>query len=106
MKRMPILTSGRTLVARGDLPMPADDDGSDWAAVAVVDVDRSDASYLGSYWASGYRGFLATGDVRHLAPFEGDLVAGLPLMTDPGLIEEFDEEFGQVDVAQIYEQGL
>lgn len=106
MKRMPVLTSGRALVARGDIAAPADDNGSDWAELTIVEVDRGDASYLGSYWASGYRGFLATGDSHRLAPFRGDVVGGLPLMTDPDLIEEFDEDFGQVDVREIYEQGF
>jgi len=106
MKRMPILTSGRLLVQRGILSAPVDDDGSDWAELAIVEVDDQDASFLGSYWASGHRNFLATGDPKHLRPFEGEEVDGLPLMTDPALIEGFDEDFGQVDVRELYEKGF
>ena len=106
MKRMPILTSGRLLVERGVIGVPLDDDGSDWAELAIVEVDDQDASFLGSYWASGHRDFLATGDRAHLKPFEGEEVDGLPLMTDPALIEEFDEEFGHVDVRELYEKGF
>lgn len=106
MRRMPILTSGRLLLARGMTDVPYEDDGSDWAAVAIVEVDDEAASLLGSYWNSGHRNFLATGDTSHLALFEGEEVDGLPLMTDPRLIEEFDEEYGDVDVREIYEQGF
>lgn len=106
MKRMPILTSGRQLVARGLTTPPYRDDGSDRAEVTVVEVNDADASLLGSYWNSGHRNFLATGDVSHLVPFEGVSIDGLPLMTTPRLIEEFDDAFGHVDVREIYEQGF
>ena len=137
---MPILTSGRTLVALGLIPAPTDVDGSDWAELIVVDVSDEDASFLGSYWEAQRR-FLGTGEVEHLKPFEGEVVVGrpvmtdpdlieepsddeepseaeessdaeepseaeLPLITDPKLIEEFDEDFGQVDVRELYEQGF
>jgi len=105
MKRMPILTSGRVLVDRGLIAPPADDDGSDWAELLVVEVTDQDASFLGSYWNSGHRQFLATGKTSHLADFEGEQVNGLALMTDPRLIEEFDEEYGQIDVREIYDPG-
>ncbi|HZO36735.1 MAG TPA: hypothetical protein VFB41_07660 [Solirubrobacteraceae bacterium] len=105
MKRMPLLTSGRVLVARGDIKAPIDDDGSDWAELTIVEVNDIDASLLGSYWSSGHQAFLGTGNVDRLKPFEGELVNGLPVMTDPGLIEEFDEQFGYVDVREIYEQA-
>lgn len=106
MKRMPLLTSGRLLVERGMIDAPREDDGSDWAELTSVEVDDQDASFLGSYWTSGHRNFLATGDPKHLKPFEGEEVDGLPLMTDPRLIEEFDQDFGQVDVRELYEKGL
>jgi hypothetical protein len=140
MKRMPILTSGRALVALRVIPAPIDDDGSDWAELTVADVSDEDASFLGSYWEAQRR-FLGTGKVKHLKPFEGEVVLGrqvmadpdliaepaegdepseaeepaeaaepadaeLPLITDPKLIEEFDEDFGQVDVRELYEQGF
>jgi hypothetical protein len=60
---------------------------------------------VGSYWASGHRDFLATGDRSHLKPFEGEEINGLPLMTDPTLIEDFDEDFGQVDVRELNRRG-
>jgi hypothetical protein len=47
MKRMPILTSGRLLVQRGIISAPLDDDGSDWAELAIVEVDDQDASFRG-----------------------------------------------------------
>jgi len=134
MKRMPILTSGRALVALGVIPAPTHDDGSDWAELIVADVSDEDASFLGSYWEAKRR-FLGTGEVEHLKPFEGEVVVGrpvmtdpdrieepsegevpseaeepseaeLPLITDPKLIEEFDEDFGQVDVRELYEKGF
>lgn len=106
MKRMPILTSGRLLVRRGEINPPYSDPGSDWAALAVVEVSEGDAALLGEYWASGHRGFLATGDREYLSPFDGLVIDGLPLITDPRLIEEFDDEYGYVDVREIYEGGL
>jgi hypothetical protein len=54
MKRMPIPTSGRLLVQRGIISAPLDDDGSDWAELAVVEVDDQDASFPGSYDEAGY----------------------------------------------------
>ena len=106
MSQMPILTSGRMLVRRGVIEAPDADQGSDWAALAIVEVDEDDASLLGEYWASGHRGFLATGNRDYLNPFEGVEIEGLPLMTTPRLIEEFDDEYGHVDVREIYEGGL
>lgn len=106
MKRMPILTSGRRLVARGMTTPPYQDNGSDWAEVAVVEVSDADAALLGSYWNSGHRNFLATGHTTHLLPFEGVEIDGLPLMTSARLIEEFDEDFGHIDVREIYERGF
>lgn len=105
MSSMPILTSGRLLLSRGLVAPPYEDGGSDWAELTVVDVDEQEASLLGSYWNSGYRNFLATGDLNHLGPFTGETVRGFPLMTNTRLIEEFDEAYGHVDVREIYEQG-
>lgn len=106
MARMPVLTSGRLLVARGEIDPPYEDDGSDWAVAIALDVTDEDASLLGSYWNSGYGAFLGDGNADHLAAFVGVQVNGLPLVTDPGLIEEFDDGYGYVDVREIYEQGL
>jgi hypothetical protein len=84
MSEMPILTDGE---------------------LVVVDVTSPfDQSTVGSYWASGYYGFLETGDVGRLAPFEGVAIAGHPLETDPDVIEEFDDAHGPVDVRQYYKQ--
>jgi hypothetical protein len=84
MSQMPILSGGKLL---------------------VVDVrDPSDQSTVGSYWTSGYDGFLATGDVRRLEPFEGVVIAGYPLETDPDAIEDFDDLHGSVDVREYYKQ--
>jgi hypothetical protein len=81
--------------------MPILSDGE----LIVVDVPNSiDQSIVGSYWASGYYGFLATGDVHRLAPFEGVTIAGYPLETDPDVIEDFDDAHGAVDVREYYKQ--
>lgn len=84
MSQMPILSDGR---------------------LVVVDVrDPVDQSTVGSYWTSGYYGFLGTGDVRRLEPFEGVMIAGYPLETDPDAIEDFDDAHGSVDVREYYKQ--
>ena len=84
MSRMPILSDGELRVV--NVPSP------------------DDQSTVGSYWASGYYGFLATGDVDRLAPFDGVAIAGHRLETDPDVIEEFDDAHGPVDVRQYYKQ--
>ena len=60
---------------------------------------------MGEYWASGHRGFLATGNRGYLKPYEDVEVEGLALMTDPRLIEQFDDEYGHVDVRELYDGG-
>jgi len=105
MKRMPILTSGHAAVEQGLIDAQAHDAGSDWAALVVIDVSDRDASLLGEYFEKAHRAFLATGDTSLLTPFQHTTINGLPLITDPRLIEEFDEEFGQIDVAEIYDSG-
>lgn len=105
MSTIPILTSGRLLVDRGLIEPPYEDDGSDWAELYVVETrDPREASLAASYWSSGYRGFLATGDPQRLYAFDGETVAGLPLMTDPSLVEDFYFDFGHVDFAEIYQR--
>jgi len=82
MPQVPILTSGGLL---------------------VVDVtDPDEASLAGKYWSSGYEGFIETGDVGYLAPFEYETVAGYPLETDPDVIEDFYFDHGPIDVAEYY----
>jgi hypothetical protein len=104
MPRVPVLTSGRLLVDQGLMPKPAWDVGDDWAELRVVDVADHEASIAGAYWASGLASFLRTGDTGALAWFEGESVGGLPLLTDPDLLEDFDLEHGVVDFAEIYER--
>ena len=84
MSRMPILT-------RGEL-------------IEVEVSDPSEQSLVGSYWASGFDGFLSTGDAARLAPFEGQTVAGHPLETDSDAIEDFYLSHGPVDVREYYKQ--
>lgn len=104
MSRVAILTSGRELVDAGLIDAPVPDRGGDWAELYVVDADPWEASLAGQYWAAGVRGFLATGDTDRLDPFVGQRIGGLPLLTDPDLIEEFDQDFGQVDFLEYYER--
>jgi hypothetical protein len=71
----------------------------------VVEVtDPSEQSLVGSYWSAGFDGFLETGDVGRLAPFVGVTAAGLPLETDPDVIEGFYFDHGPVDVREYYKQ--
>lgn len=105
MKRVPILVSGRLAVDRGIVESPdASVDRGDWAQLVVVDVDGDDASVAGQYWASGVRNYLAAGVPAHLDAFDGETVGGLPLLTDPRLVEDFDAEFGHVDFHEYYER--
>jgi hypothetical protein len=84
MSQMPILSGGKLLVVEVDNP--------------------NDASTVGLYWSSAYDGFLATGDVGRLEPFEGVVIAGYPLEIDPDAIEDFDDVHGSVDVREYYKQ--
>jgi hypothetical protein len=111
MPRVPILTSGLALVEAGLIPPPEGlggkdrSDGAlqDWAEAWAVDVDDAEASLAGRYVSAGLTGFLASGDVGRLKPFVGQTVGGFALMTDPDLIEEFDEEHGQIDFQEYYQ---
>ena len=85
MTRVPVLTSQR---ARPELK--------------EVDVTPAESSLAGRYWSSGYGRFLATGDVSVLEPFEGETLGGLPLLTDPDLIEDFYFEHGHIDFQEYY----
>lgn len=102
MPRMPILTSGLLALQRGVIDEPWTNDGSDWAELLEVDCDFPDASLAGEYWPVGVEGFLGDGDTRRLSQFDGETVAGWPLMTDPDLVEQFDRDHGSVDVAEYY----
>ena len=77
--------------------------GIDQATLVEVEVDADDASWAGSYWSSGYAGFLETGDVSKLDLYRGVTVGGYPLMTDPDLIEDFYSAYGHVDFQEYYQ---
>ncbi len=103
MSELPILTSGQFLARSGLSQMPEPEDGGDWAELVTANVDDGvEASVAGSYWQSGFDGFLATGDEQALAEFQGKVVAGFPLMTDPDLVEAWYFDHGPVDVAEYY----
>ena len=53
---------------------------------APVEVGPGEASLLGSYW-NAIRQFLETGEMDLLEPFEGVVVAGHVLETEPDWIE-------------------
>ena len=72
------------------------------AEIVALDVDDSEASLAGRYWSTGYTRFLETGEVKWLDPFVGKPVGGLPLVTDPDLIEDFYEGHGHVDFREYY----
>jgi hypothetical protein len=72
------------------------------AELRPVKVDKVGASRAGTYWSAGYGRFLATGDVSVLEPFEGETLGGLPLLTDPDLIEDFYFEHGHIDFQEYY----
>ena len=105
MSRMPVLTSGELLVQRGEIPDPrGPGDRRDWAALAVVEVDDPDElSRAGEYWQAGYHGFLASGDVTALEEFEGEMIAGYPLVTDPDLVEDFAAATPGFDPGELYQ---
>jgi hypothetical protein len=79
---MPILSLGRLLLVEVDAPEVK--------------------SLIGSYWGKGVKGFIETGDLRHLRPFRDHLVQGYPLDTDPDAIEAFytDTDF---DFQELYQ---
>lgn len=105
MSRMPILTSGALLVERGLIDDPREPgDGRDWAALAVLDTaDPFELSRAGEYWAGGYGRFLGTGRVQFLRQFQGDTVAGFPLITDPDLVEDFEAANPGFDPGELYQ---
>jgi hypothetical protein len=72
------------------------------ADLVAVKVDQQGASLAGKYWSLGYGRFLETGDVSFLERFEDETVGGLPLLTDPDLVEDFYYRFGHVDFQEYY----
>jgi hypothetical protein len=67
-----------------------------------VDVeDVEEASDLGSYW-NAVRHFLRTGDDFNVSQFEGMVVGGYELETDPDEIE-FWSIHGELEFEDIYE---
>jgi hypothetical protein len=99
MPRVPVLTSARLLPGGFALRF-LDQDRAD---IVVVDVDDEEASWAGSYWSSGYAGFLETGDTERLDFFRRTSVGGYPLMTNPDLIEDFYYAHGHVDFQEYYQ---
>lgn len=102
MSQMPVLTSGLLAYQRGLISEPLTDDGSDWAELIEVECDYEDAALAGEYWALGFDRFLSDGGSAHLDQFEGESVAGWPLMTVPDLVEQWYWDHGPVDVAEYY----
>jgi hypothetical protein len=99
MPQVPVLTSARLL--RGGLAMRIL--GEDRADLIVVEVDDDEASVAGAYWSSGYARFLEDGDEAHLRQFEGEMVGGYPLVTNPDLVEDFYYAHGHVDFQEYYQ---
>jgi hypothetical protein len=100
MKRVPVLTSGLSLPKIDRLRRPTH--GGDWAELIVVEADDDEASLAGEYWSAGFARFLADGEIEHLDPFRGQRIGGHLLLTDPGLIEDFEEDYGAVDFREYY----
>ncbi len=69
--------------------------------IRFVDVTPKEASVVGSYF-NALKDFLQTGDDSDLAVFEGDVIAGIPLETDPEWIEYWAYR-GDLDFEDIYE---
>lgn len=102
---MPILTSGQRLLDEGLVDDPREPgDHQDWAEVVVIDTSAPDElSRAGEYWQIGYHGFLASGDVTALEEFEGETIAGYPLVTDPDLVEDFAAATPGFDPGELYQ---
>ena len=104
MSRMPVLTSGELLVQSGVIPDPrGPGDRRDWAEVVVVEVSDEEATRAGEYWQAGFHGFLASGDVGALEEFEGETIAGYPLVTNPDLVEDFAAATPGFDTGELYQ---
>lgn len=101
---MPILTSGVLLLGEGLIDDPREEgDERDWAEPLVVAVSGEEATRAGEYWQTGVHGFLASGDVAVLEEFEGETIAGYPLITDPELIEDFAAATPGFDPGELYQ---
>lgn len=76
---------------------------SDGELIEVETSDRRELELIGLYWQAGINGFLDTGEVARLEQFEGLRIAGLPLDTDPDLIEDFAISNPGFDPGELYE---
>jgi hypothetical protein len=59
------------------------------------------ASLVGEHWAA-VKHYLLTGDVSLLAAFDGVVVAGIALETDPEVIDEWERR-GELEIDDIYD---
>ena len=59
------------------------------------------ASLVGEHW-SAIGHYLNTDDDSRLRALEGKTVAGIPLETDPGLIDEWERR-GELEIDDIYD---
>lgn len=69
--------------------------------VWVAPTSDSDKSEIGSYW-NAVKKYLTTGDDSDLASFEGRVIEGYELETDPEAIELWAQR-GDLDFEDIYE---
>jgi hypothetical protein len=73
-------------------------EGVEWlAADSLSELDRST---LGSHLNDIGR-FLATADIGYLIEYEGLVIGGIPLLTDPDLIEQYAET-GELEIEKFY----
>jgi hypothetical protein len=71
------------------------------AGVDVLSVpDQSERSLVGRHW-NDIKGFLSTGNVTQLAPYEGSTVVGRRLQTSPDDIEHWAMR-GELDFEDVY----
>src|SRR4051794_23603297 len=105
MPQLPILTSGKLMLARGEVEDPREPrDRRDWAQLVDVNVPPGeDEGMVRAYWGRGVQLFLATGDSRALDDFRGQRAGGYPLQTDPGLIEDWAQANPGFDPGELYQ---
>jgi hypothetical protein len=76
---------------------------SDGGLTEIETDDRRELELAGLYWQSGYQAFLDTGETDRLDQFEGLVIGGFPLETDPDAVEDFANANPGFDPGELYE---